>query len=224
MDQTLIDFQSSRDAGLEAVLARIQAAGHDIPRQQFLASHEAHASHEDTEYLRLGSWRPTQERFRDLCIEYSIPHDGFAQELTETYVKVRFATIRQYPETRAVLELLRPLYPLYLITNGPSKNQHREIEATGVAPYFRQVLICDDYGLRKPDPRVFDMLRKAAGVPGEQILVVGDNVVADIEVPRKLGWTTAWVIRDDARRAEADPGRADAVVRSVAEVPGLLGL
>lgn len=224
MDQTLIDFQTSRDAGLEAVMARIRSAGFEVPRQQFLDSHDVHARSEEGSYLASGSWRPTAERFRDLCIEYSMPHDGFAEALAETYFEARFRNLHQYPETRGVLELLRPLYPLFLVTNGPAKNQHKEMEVTGVAPYFRQTFVCDDYGMRKPDRRIFEMLRNAADVPDENMLIVGDNVVADIEMPRELGWATVWVVREDERRARADRGRADAVVRSVAEVPGLLGL
>jgi putative hydrolase of the HAD superfamily len=224
MDQTLIDYDSSRKAGLDAVMAAMGRAGYDIPRQQFLDSHDAHAHNEESTYLASGKWRPTVERFRDLCIEYDMPHDGFAEALSDAYFKARFSNLHQYPETRAVLEALGPFYPLFLITNGPAKNQHLEIEVSGVAPYFRQLLVCDDYGMRKPDRRLFEMLREAAGVPDEAMLIVGDNAVADIDVPRAMGWATVWVIRDDARRAQADPARADAVVRSVAEVPGLLGL
>jgi len=224
MDQTLIDFAGSRQAGLEAVLARIEAAGFAVPRERFIESHDAHAVREDDHYHATGTWRPTGERFRDLCIEFALPHDGFADELTATYVRVRYATIRPYPETRAALEALRPRYPLFLVTNGPSSHQHREIEATGLAPHFARLFVVDDYGLRKPDERVFEMVRDAAGVRDDEMLIVGDNPVADIDVPRRRGWATAWVVRDAARRRRADPGRADAVVRSVADVPGLLGL
>lgn len=224
MDQTLIDFETSREAGLEAVFAEIRRAGFEVPQQRFLDSHGAHARHEETQYLASGKWRPTAERFRDLCIEYDMPHDGFAEALAGAYFDARFRNLRQYPETRGVLELLRPIYPLILVTNGPAKNQHQEMEVTGVAPYFRQTFVCDDYGMRKPDRRIFEMLQEAADVPHENMLIVGDNVVADIEVPRRLGWSTVWVVRDDEARAKADRARADAVVRSVAEVPGLLGL
>ncbi len=224
MDETLIDFGTSRRAGLDAVMARVRAAGFDIPRQQFLDSHDTHARSEESSYLATGSWRPTAERFRDLCVQYDMPHDGFAKALADAYFQARFANLHPYPETRAVLERLRPLYPLFLVTNGPAANQHREMDVTGVAPFFRQTFVCDDYGMRKPDRRIFEMLRSAADVPDENMLIVGDNVVADIEMPRELGWATVWVIRDDGRRAQADPTRADAIVRSVAEVPGLLGL
>lgn len=225
MDQTLIDFEASRLAGIEAALARIHGAGLQVDRDRFIESHQSLARAEDERYHLTGKWAPTAERFRELCIQYAMPHDGFAEELAEAYVDARYASLHQYPETRAALEALQPRYPLFLVTNGPSSHQHREIEVTGLSPYFRKVFVVDDFGMRKPQEPVFDMIRDAAGVRDDEMLIVGDNPLADIDVPRKRGWATVWVVRDDMHRARrAFPGRADAVVRTVAEVPPLLGM
>lgn len=224
LDQTLIDFAASRRAGLDALLARVAAAGYRVERKAFLARHKQLTVLEDESYLRTGTWNPTEARFRKLCDEFALPADGFAGELTQVYTEARYANLRQYPETEGVLEALRGRLPLFLVTNGPSAHQHREIEVTHVAPYFERLFVCDDFGLRKPDPKIFDMIGQAAGVSPHEMLIVGDFWQADIEVPRKLGWRTAWVVRDDEKRALAEPGRADAVVRDVSEVPRLLGL
>ncbi len=224
LDQTLIDFQGSRRAGLDALLARVAEAGHTVDRKAFLARHKELTRLEDEAYLRTGAWNPTQARFRVLCEEFALPADGFAGELTQVYTKARYANLRPYPETGAVLKSLHGRVPLFLVTNGPSAHQHREIEVTHVAPYFERLFVCDDFGLRKPDPRIFEKIRREAGVAPREMLIVGDFWQADIEVPRKLGWRTVWVVRDDEERARAEPARADAIVKSVAEVPPLLGL
>jgi HAD superfamily hydrolase (TIGR01549 family) len=224
MDNTIIDFAGSRKAALEAVLDKVRAAGHEVDRKAFLARHRALTDAEDQAYLLTGAWRPTVERFATLCREFGMPADGFAHAVTEFYGETRYAHLHPYPETHAALAALQARFPLFLITNGPAGPQHREIEVTGVAPYFVKTFVCEDHGMRKPDPRMFELVRKAAGVPDGSMMMVGDFWEADIETPRKLGWATAWVVREDARRKAADPGRADAVVRSVAELPPLLGL
>jgi HAD superfamily hydrolase (TIGR01549 family) len=224
MDNTVIDFAGSRKAALDGVVARIAAAGYTVDRKAFLARHRALTDAEDEAYLKTGAWRPTVERFAMLCREFAVPSDGFAHELTEFYGETRYAHLHEYPETKAALTALKARFPLFLITNGPAAPQHREIEVTGVAPYFVKTFVCEDHGLRKPDPRMFELVRKAAGVANESMMMVGDFWEADIETPRKLGWATAWVVRDDARRKAADRARADAVIRSVGDLPGLLSV
>jgi putative hydrolase of the HAD superfamily len=222
MDQTIIDFAGSRAAGLEAVLGRAAAAGYPLDRREFLRRHRALTDAEDAAYLKTGAWTPLPLRYRELCRSFGMPHDGFAEELASLYTETRYASLRQYPETHEALTALKARFPLFLVTNGPSPPQHREIKVTNVAPYFVKTFVCEDLGLRKPDPRMFESVRQAAGVPAEAMVMVGDFWEADIETPRKLGWRTVWVIRDDEQRAAADPSKADAVVRSVGDLPDLL--
>ena len=222
MDQTIIDFAGSRQAALDAVLRKVNAAGHSVDRTQFLARHRELTDAEDDAYIKTGAWRPTVERFATLCREFGMPSDGYAHEITEFYGETRYGHLHPYPETNAALTALKARFPLFLITNGPSAPQHREIDVTGVAPYFVKTFVCEDHHLRKPDPRIFELGRAAAGVPNESMLMVGDFWEADIETPRKLGWSTVWVVRDEARRKAADPTRADAIVRSVGDLPALL--
>lgn len=222
MDNTIIDFAGSRKAALEAVLDKMKAAGYGVDRKAFLARHRELTDLEDKLYIETGKWRPTVERFATLCREFNMPSDGYAHEITEFYGEARYGHLHQYPETNAALTALKARFPLFLVTNGPAAPQHREISVTAVAPYFVKTFVCEDHGMRKPEPEMFELVRKAAGVPDKAMMMVGDFWEADIETPRKLGWATAWVIRDDARRKAADPGRADAVIRSVGELPGLL--
>src|SRR6267378_3385444 len=83
MDQTLIDFAASRVAGLGAAYEMLTKRGYGVPRAAFLRRHSELASQEDAAYLAAGTWRPTQERFRILCEEFSLPSDGLAVDLTQ---------------------------------------------------------------------------------------------------------------------------------------------
>ena len=223
MDQTIIDFSGSRAAALDAVVARANAEGYRVDRTAFLSRHKQLTDEEDWTYVKTGAWRPSVERFRILCKEFGMPYDGYAEAVTEFYNESRFAALKQYPETPEALTWLKGRYPLFLVTNGPPAPQNREIQVTNVAPYFQRTFVCEEHGLRKPDPRMFELVRAAAGVAPSEMMMVGDFWEADIDTPRKLGWSTVWVVREDDRRARADASKADAVVRSVGELPALLG-
>lgn len=54
-----------------------------------------------------------------------------------------------------------------------------------IKPEFR-ILSCH-VGCMKPDPEIYDLVIRAAGVPAERILFTGDTQVADIEGPRLAG-------------------------------------
>lgn len=224
LDQTLIDFAASRRAGLEAMLAQIELAGFAVDRSAFLARHRELTLRDDDVYIKTGVWRPSQTRLETLAVEFKLPADGFVKRMEEAYVETRYANLHPYPEAEGVLRALSARYPLYLVTNGPAAPQHREIVVTGLSKYFRRLFVCDDYGLRKPDPRMFEMIRAEAAVEAAEMLIAGDWYEADIEVPRRLGWRTAWVMRDAGERARSAPGQCDALIGTVAELPALLGL
>lgn len=54
-----------------------------------------------------------------------------------------------------------------------------------IKPVFR-VLSCD-VGYMKPDPEIYDLVIRAAGVPAERMLFTGDTPAADIEGPISAG-------------------------------------
>lgn len=54
-----------------------------------------------------------------------------------------------------------------------------------ISPAFR-ILSCFS-GCMKPDPRIYELVLEAAGVPADRILYVGDTPAADLEGPIRAG-------------------------------------
>lgn len=52
-------------------------------------------------------------------------------------------------------------------------------------------VVSGSVGVRKPDPPIFEVLRRVAGEPAEAILVVDDNLDT-LDAARNLGFLTAW--------------------------------
>jgi putative hydrolase of the HAD superfamily len=88
--------------------------------------------------------------------------------------------------------------PLALISNGPEDMQRAALEQTGIASYFRAVLISGDRDVyaRKPAARIFYLALTGLEVNPEDALMIGDNLAADIEGARAVGMRALYLGQD----------------------------
>lgn len=67
-----------------------------------------------------------------------------------------------------------------IISNGHSKVQSAKIEITGLKDAVDLVVISEEVGLLKPDPRIFQLAAERLGVAPARCIFVGDNPEADV--------------------------------------------
>ena len=85
--------------------------------------------------------------------------------------------------------------PWGIVTNG-SSSQHNKCRAAGLTQLAPFIIVSEEFGYAKPDPRIFDDALKATGLTRpERVMFVGDNPVADIDGAKRFGMKTAWVRR-----------------------------
>lgn len=80
-----------------------------------------------------------------------------------------------------VLDALLPRLRLGIVSNGSGEAQRSKLDALGIEQYFDPILISEEIGYRKPQPEIFSIAAERWQVPQSQILVVGDDDVADIQ-------------------------------------------
>jgi putative hydrolase of the HAD superfamily len=89
----------------------------------------------------------------------------------------------------AFLQLLQQLsIPMGLITDGRSITQRNKLKALGIEAYFQDIIISEEFGSEKPDPRNYEYFEQK--YPGKRFVYIGDNPAKDFIVPLQLGWTT----------------------------------
>lgn len=81
--------------------------------------------------------------------------------------------------------------------------------------YFDVVTISAEFGVSKPDPRIFRAALDHLGVPAGRAVFVGDSPILDIDGARSAGMTAVLLDRDDAY-----PGHPGWRVRSLGELHG----
>jgi len=115
------------------------------------------------------------------------------RELADRYSAYRDELISVFPSTYSVLDALRSSgVRLGLITNGSSAGQREKLARFHLADYFEIILIDQELGFGKPDPRVYLHALDLLGLSPGEVWMVGDNLIWDIQAPQSVGIHSIW--------------------------------
>ena len=107
---------------------------------------------------------------------------------------------------------------LALLTNGEFASQRGKIERFDLARFFDCIVIEEEFGVGKPDLRVFEHAMKQLNVDPPQIWMVGDNFEWEIVPAVSLGIFTVWI----DGKGEGNPSditvKPDRTIGSIAEL------
>jgi FMN phosphatase YigB (HAD superfamily) len=109
----------------------------------------------------------------------------------------RYPPSALYPDVVPCLEELKGGYRLGVIANQPGEVRaamHRD----GLDGFFEVWGVSDELGVGKPDPGLFELSVRAAGVPATSAVMVGDRLDYDIRPARSTGMQAIWVLRGEA--------------------------
>ena len=98
------------------------------------------------------------------------------------------------PGAEALCEYLHQRYPLAIVTNGDTHTQKKRLAASPLRNYFRHMIISDDVGVGKPHPDIFWHALERTGIDRQaKVLMIGDNLKADIAGAQACGFDTCWI-------------------------------
>lgn len=112
---------------------------------------------------------------------------------------------------------------LGIVSNGTTREQIDQLMLMQIREYFEPILISEEVGIRKPDPRILLLASDRWQVPPREILVVGDRgdweIVGAHRAGMKSALTTQFVDKRDTILPEAKP---DFIIDNLSELPGIL--
>jgi len=100
--------------------------------------------------------------------------------------------VELFDDVLPALEFLAARYPLVSVSNG-----NADLERVGLGPHFRAAISAREFGVGKPDPRIFHAAAGAVDMTPEQVLHVGDDVMLDVLGAMNAGMQAAWLNRSD---------------------------
>ncbi len=203
---TLVTFSSdAADKAMDCLFLSLRESYPNIERGSFERAHWDAAIH-FLEKARQDN-KETHNRFwisaalENLGYEAS-PDHPFVNRAVEAYFSLFPESCRLIPGTREMLESLKGVYRLGLLSNFTHAPAVRDIiEALGIDQFFDVVLISGELGYRKPHPLVFERLVQSLGFEHRQTLFVGDDLGPDISGAKNAGLHPVWMTyaRDESK-------------------------
>ena len=125
-------------------------------------------------------------------------------------------------KSRDVLNLLSAQYPLVLVSNFYGNIQ--TILDDFKLNFFQSVIESAVVGIRKPDPRIFQMGVEALNLSPEEVVVVGDAYDKDILPASSLGCKTVWLKGIGWNGVQNDDETIPtAVIDTITKLPQVIG-
>lgn len=117
-------------------------------------------------------------------------------------------------------------YRLGVISNAAdTEDIYQLLDKVQARPYFEQILVSAEVGIRKPHPRIFEMALEHFGMSAQETAMVGDTLAADILGANQLGIGSVWITRRADRpdnhlvQAKIQP---DVSIAALSDLPNLL--
>jgi putative hydrolase of the HAD superfamily len=226
LDDTLLWDQKSIATAFEKT-CQYAAERHDIDASQLEAAvreaaRDLYATHDTYAYTQMiginpfeGLWGtfddPGEEfqRMKEFISEYQrdawtnglkklgIEDGEFGESLAARFIEERKNSPFVYDETFSVLDKLKGIYNLVLLTNGAPSLQQTKLEITPeLAPYFNRIVVSGAFGKGKPDPSIFEHVLEETGTSADEALMVGDNLLTDILGSSRVGMRSIWINRE----------------------------
>ncbi|KAA3642470.1 MAG: noncanonical pyrimidine nucleotidase, YjjG family [Bacteroidetes bacterium] len=190
LDRTLWDFERNSTETITDLLESLDLKNKNIGNaHDFLNVYKSKNQELWLAYRqgKISKDKLRQERFHQAFLHFELNDPELALHFNDKYVEICSSKPHLLPNAKEVLRYLDEHYMMHIITNGFVEAQYVKIKNTGLENYFKQVVVSDGLGYRKPDKRIFHHAMKLAGASQKDSLMIGDDYDADIVGARAIG-------------------------------------
>lgn len=149
--------------------------------------------------VQMGTTRPDLKNdlsaLRRESIRLALYRAGENPLLADRAFEVFFAErqrVTLFADAQPALEFLCARFPLVSVSNG-----NADLGRVGVGSFFRASICAREFGVGKPDPRIFLAAAGALDLQPEDLLHVGDDATLDALGALNAGMQAVWVNRTD---------------------------
>ncbi len=224
LDDTIIEFHALAAPAWDATVHSFRDQLHGITPGQVRQSIDRVSSAwwADADRHRMGRLDLAGTRRRnvgDALLEFGLVDDDLVGRIVDEFEQRRFEGLRLFP---GALETLRQCRErgiwLGMVTNGAGPGQRAKIERFDLAPLFDCIVIEGEFGVGKPDERVFRHALSELGVDSAEAWMVGDNLTWEITPAQRLGMKGIWVDVHRTGLAPLPPHQPDQIILTISEL------
>lgn len=155
------------------------------------------------------------------ALDYTLETLGLAEPRLRRRLMDLYLKLAPFPEVHGVLgELKSQGYRTAILSNGSPAMLEAIVDGAGLGPLLDAVISVEEVGVFKPDRRVYQRCLDRLGLAADEIAFQSSNAW-DAWAASAFGMRVFWCNRYGQRR-ERLPGKPDAEMRSLAELPALI--
>jgi putative hydrolase of the HAD superfamily len=142
---------------------------------------------------------------------------ALAEQLSDDFLNMTTARFSLMPGAEELVRYLAAKYPLTVVTNGFVEVQYEKFDKSGLRDCFAHIVLSEEVGCQKPNPRIFEEALRMNGLQAEDVVMIGDSWNSDIQGAINAGIDQIWVTNADKAN-----GDATYIVNSLEEVKDIL--
>lgn len=163
-------------------------------------------------------WHVTGNSLDSAMAHLGIRGDALRSRLMELWLRLDV-----FPDVKDALGGLKEAgMKTAILSNGSTTMLTAAVRSADINELLNQVISVDAAKIFKPHPDAYQIGVDRLKVPAERILFLASNAW-DAAAAANFGFRTVWVNRND-EDPENLPGKPEFTIRSLKELPGILGL
>jgi putative hydrolase of the HAD superfamily len=144
---------------------------------------------------RMDLFKARQEIVSAALMKCNITDDqDISVHIALTYGEERDKAVSLFPGAIETIQQLRDRgIKLALLTNGNAETQWVKIRRFNLTPLFDCVLVEGEFGIGKPDTRIYNYALESLGVKASEAWMIGDNFEWEVTAPQRIGIKGIWI-------------------------------
>lgn len=192
LDHTLWDFQTNSREALSEGYEEFNLASYGVGEvDEYIESYEKANTWCWKEYRegRMEKAELRGRRFKMAMEPWGLSDDlDLGEKLGQHYIETSPYKTNLFEGSIEVLtELQNRGHRMVILTNGFDEVQYIKVEKSGLSEFFEFVITSDSMGYKKPHPKAFGLALEKAGVHAQDVVMIGDNLEADILGAKAVG-------------------------------------
>jgi len=163
-------------------------------------------------------WQVTQDALDYALDAFAVTDRNLRNDIINTYLELDC-----YPDVKGTLKKLKAGgLQLVILSNGTPAMLAAAVKSSGLSDLIDRILSVEEVGIYKPDPRVYRLANDRLNLQAKQIVFLSANAW-DAVGAANAGLRVAWINRFGQRR-ERLPSQPDVEIKTLADLPALLGI
>ncbi len=227
LDDTLFDHSYSVGKGLERIQQDYPAfLSHPVPELVRLYNVALNDVYPDFLSGAIDFPEMRRQKFERFCQKAGVSKSEAPDAATfhRIYDEAYNAHRRATPGSiEGVQRLKEAGLPVGVLTNGVRRSQEEKLKIIGLESLIPALLLSEEAGAAKPDPRIFEWALNRTGMAAAEVIMIGDNPVNDIYGAQNAGIRAIYYDPSAAARTFSTALGEVPVMTDWSQLPELLG-